>query len=395
MADYANHNHSNHSRPAPLRTSDDNTFAYHSMKVRVPRIIRDTNALNPDYDMQIQDALEALAVNIETDAPITMIDDPAPDYETWEALHTEHAGQTWLNAEWFYAEIFMYRHMMQAIRWWETGRDPFTPRKNEELATPALWERLDLALGTRPDSALDRLSAAIRDALWGNRADLSYAVAAAHGSIGASDDLLIDHSATTAQHMLSAPGTVHLVADNTGTELATDFALIDTLLSIAADRVYLHLKMHPTYVSDATVPDALTLLSLMESGTHSADVNKLGARLREEFTTGRFRLAPDLFWNSSRFLWELPPRLMHTFRGAALVIFKGDANYRRVVGDALWPPETPLASVVDYFPAPLLALRTLKSDPVVGLPAGLAARLDGVDPDWRINGKRGVIELAM
>ena len=67
----------------------------------------------------------------------------------------------------------------------------------------------------------------------------------------------------------------------------------------------------------------------------------------------------------------------------------------RVVGDALWPPETPLASVVDYFPAPLLALRTLKSDPVVGLPAGLAARLDGVDPDWRINGKRGVIELAM
>ena len=86
---------------------------------------------------------------------------------------------------------------------------------------------------------------------------------------------------------------------------------------------------------------------------------------------------------------------MHTFRGAALVIFKGDANYRRVVGDALWPPETPLASVVDYFPAPLLALRTLKSDPVVGLPAGLAARLDGVDPDWRINGKRGVIELAM
>ena len=76
------------------------------------------------------------------------------------------------------------------------------------------------------------------------------------------------------------------------------------------------------------------------------------------------------------------------------MIFKGDANYRRHVGDALWQPETPFAEVTAYFPAPLLALRTLKSDAIVGLPPGLAERLDGEDAHWRVNGRRGVAQFA-
>jgi hypothetical protein len=34
----------------------------------------------------------------------------------------------------------------------------------------------------------------------------------------------------------------------------------------------------------------------------------------------------------------------------------------------------------------------MKSDAVVGLPAGLATRLDAVDGDWRINARRGLIQ---
>jgi hypothetical protein len=106
------------------------------------------------------------------------------------------------------------------------------------------------------------------------------------------------------------------------------------------------------------------------------------------------RLAPDLFWNRSQWLWELPPRLSQAFERASFVILKGDLNYRRAIGDALWEPETPFTSAVDYFPVPLLALRTLKSDPVVGLRQGLAAQLEVEDKDWRVNGKRGVIQFA-
>jgi hypothetical protein len=72
------------------------------------------------------------------------------------------------------------------------------------------------------------------------------------------------------------------------------------------------------------------------------------------------------------------------------VISKGDANYRRFTGDALWVPHTPFARVAAFFPAPLLALRTLKSDSIAGLPEGLAERLDGEAPGWRSDGRRGL-----
>jgi hypothetical protein len=76
------------------------------------------------------------------------------------------------------------------------------------------------------------------------------------------------------------------------------------------------------------------------------------------------------------------------------VIVKGDANYRRTVGDAVWPEITPFADVTAYFPAPLLALRTLKSDPIVGLAPGVASSLDAAEPAWRVNGRRGVASLG-
>jgi len=75
-----------------------------------------------------------------------------------------------------------------------------------------------------------------------------------------------------------------------------------------------------------------------------------------------------------------------------MVVLKGDANYRRAIDDALWAPDTAFGEVTSFFKAPLLCVRTLKSDPIVGLPPGLAARLDAVDREWRINGRRGGIQ---
>ena len=105
-------------------------------------------------------------------------------------------------------------------------------------------------------------------------------------------------------------------------------------------------------------------------------------------------MAPHLFWNSPHYLWEMPSTLQRVFDNAQIVIVKGDANYRRTIGDAVWPTTTPFAEILDYFVAPLLCLRTLKSDPIVGLDDGVAEALDEVDLHWRVNGQRGVIQLA-
>ena len=65
------------SRPKPIRTDASDAFAHHTMQVRVPNIIRETQKLNPDYPEAIHEALDRLRLNIERDAPIPV--DRRPD----------------------------------------------------------------------------------------------------------------------------------------------------------------------------------------------------------------------------------------------------------------------------------------------------------------------------
>jgi hypothetical protein len=168
--------------------------------------------------------------------------------------------------------------------------------------------------------------------------------------------------------------------------------LIDALFRDVTGSVVLHLKMHPTFVSDATPADALLLIDRMKSGQYGSPAADLGQRMQMALYDGRLRLAPDLYWNSSRMLWDMPPRLNDLFQKAAFVILKGDANYRRLTGDAVWLPETPFGEVTKYFPAPLLTLRTMKSDVVVGLPPGKADQLSATSDSWRSSGRYGMIQ---
>ncbi len=380
-------------RPKPIRTDGSDAFAAHTMRVRVPKIVRDTAARNPDYPAAILAALEQLAHDVESGAPIPPISDPV-----WQRLYARHAGETWLNTEWFFAETYLYRLLIEATQWPKNGRDPFAPNKIEEIKSAGLRQALERALNISPGE--ERLYEALLHAVWGNRIDLSYSAAAAHGTGGSSADLLVDDRQAVVEYLLRRePGEVHIVMDNAGTELALDFAVVDTLLDGIAERVVLHVKRHPTFVSDATYGDALTFLAEM---TGRGDLTKgfgdagkeVGTRLQAALLDGRLLIEPDVYWNSAWFLWQMPPRFESFFAHAALVIFKGDANYRRIVGDALWPPETPIQSVSAYFPVPLLTLRTLKSNPIVGLKAGLAETLDQTDGAWRTNGRKAVAQFA-
>jgi uncharacterized protein with ATP-grasp and redox domains len=378
-----------------IRTDHTNAFAHNTLRVRMPRTVHDILRRNPDYPAPIRAALEKLADDMATDAPMTMIDLPAPDYDEWAEAYAPHQGESWQGTLWFFAEIFAYRHIIQATRWWETGRDPFAPNKEEEFSGDMLWTLLDRALAAE-GSREERLRALLLADLWGNRIDLSFPASLAHGGEALhEDDLLADDSWRTVEHLLGTGGPVHLVADNAGSELALDFALADALLSGVADTVTIHLKMYPTFVSDATRDDALAFLHHYIPSRGNGAAQLFAGRLAGELESRRLRLAPDLYWNSTRLLWDTPPRLSRLFEAASLVIVKGDANYRRIVGDAIWEPTTPFSQVVDYFPAPMLAMRTLKSDPIVGLQPGDYQRLDGIDPEWRVNGRRGVVQLKV
>ena len=156
--------------------------------------------------------------------------------------------------------------------------------------------------------------------------------------------------------------------------------------------VVLHVKAHPTYVSDATREDALDFLRLL-SDERRPIFKGLGDRLAGARMDGRLSIEPDTFWNSHHVFADAPTRIADAMQGAALIISKGDANYRRITDDRLYAPDTPFAQVLAYAPAPLCAIRTMKSDAIIGLRPGQAAQLDAVDADWRTNGRRGLIQF--
>jgi hypothetical protein len=185
------------------------------------------------------------------------------------------------------------------------------------------------------------------------------------------------------------------VADNAGSELSADLCLIDLLLrENIATRVVLHVKLHPTFVSDVIPNDVRRFIFDGLNGRYGDSAKGLCQRLKDH-SGARLVIKNHHYWNSPYFAWEMPDDLAAELQTAALVIIKGDANYRRFLGDAFWPHDTTFAHVVGGLGMNLLMLRTLKSDPLVGLTTGLAETLEAQDPRWRWSGKRAVIQAYL
>jgi hypothetical protein len=120
----------------------------------------------------------------------------------------------------------------------------------------------------------------------------------------------------------------------------------------------------------------------------------LGERLSDYQKSGRLITRSDLFWNSPLAMWELPKELMDEMELPGLIISKGDANYRRLLGDLEWDFTLPFTQVVDYLPTSLVALRTLKAELAVGMDLDQIRETYNQDPDWLVDGKWGVIHFS-
>jgi hypothetical protein len=366
------------------------------MSVRVPAIVLATVENNPDYPPAIRDALSALRDELTSGAPLPPLASPSAGAEAWRLALLERKGHGWLSTDWFFAETYAYRQLVERARYFETLRDPFRTTKREEYASSAHAEALERALELE-GTLEERLHALLGLVLFGNRIDLSFAASLSRGMTAETEDFLTDDRDAAVLACVRGTGPLHVIVDNAGTELTLDLMLADFALAHLDASVVLHVKVHPTFVSDATEEDVLSFLGLggdQRFEPRSAPAVAFVKRLRDAVQSGRLELAPHPFWNGPASLWELPGELAERFALARLTVLKGDANYRRAVNDALWPPETPFRDVLAYFPAPLLALRTLKSDAIVGLPEGCARALDERDPTWRVNGKRGVASLG-
>jgi uncharacterized protein with ATP-grasp and redox domains len=384
--------------PPPLLTSEPDSFAYRTFKVRIPRIVEETIELN-SFPSDIRDALEDLRLEI-TDGRIRGLREATPDRTFWDHVSRPYIGRTWLDVPWYWAEAFFYRRVLEATRYFQPGPwrtfDPYRTTKQTEWEPEAAPRAVDVTLQGLPTDGRARFETLLHASLWGNRTDLSYNVAAQVGPAGRLEDeranLLVDDEERVWEFLQTRPGCrLAIIADNAGTEHLMDLALADFLLSEGlAAQIVLHLKPQPFFVSDTMPDDVEVGLDALTQGDDAA--RALGERVRAYLADGRLQLYTHWSYATSLFYYQLPDDLHSELATTDLVISKGDVNYRRLLGDAHWPPTTPFDQATAYFPAPLVALRTFKSELVVGLRAGQAERLGAQDPEWLVNGQRGVIQ---
>lgn len=393
--------------PEPIRGREPNTWAHSTITARLPEIGRRTLREN-DFPAAVAARLEALIEDIP-EAPLRPLrPDGAPDATAWEGYTRPFLGQNWLEPPWFFVETYFYRRVLEATGYFAPGwghqYDPFAYQKEQGLTgSRTAVHGLSAQLQSWRDAGWQAgpFAQALALALWGNQVDLSLwpadgAANPQHSDLdAAAAHLLADDTTAVFTHLAAHPqARVDFLADNAGFELIGDLCLADYLLgSGAAGSVHLHLKLHPTFVSDALIQDVEATFAFLEGDAETA-VQRWGARLRSHVENGRLHLRAHPFWTSPLAFWDLPDGLRADLRQSDLLISKGDANYRRLLGDRHWPFTTPFAAILAYAPAPLVALRTLKAELAAGLTAEQIARLNETDPEWMVNGRWGVIQFA-
>ncbi len=417
--------------PEPLRASEIPSFTNYSVVVRLPDIARRTlkeNNFAPDVSARIEALIAEIPGGIIRPVSIPL----APDAARWNAYILPYTRMNWLEIPWFFAEEYFYLRILEATGYYHPGpgqgRDPYADQKRLGLVSSretiyTLADRIGYVEVHSADTHRDSLARLLLMDLWGNQNDLSMwpiqktdhgdgltggkavHLPADEDRVGneidtdelrtARKNILSDDLSTALDFMDGLPkpsARVDILLDNAGYELVCDLVLADYLItSRRAVQVTLHAKSHPVFVSDVIEKDFKDTLDFLGLTGH-IPTQALADRLGESLVNGSLALRYHPFWTSPLPAWEMPDDLTSEISQADILIAKGDANYRRLLGDRHWPVNLPFSSVVDYFPCAILALRTLKSEIAVGIPP---QNIPAHDPQWMINGRWGLVQFAL
>ncbi|MFI7895264.1 damage-control phosphatase ARMT1 family protein [Streptomyces sp. CACIS-1.16CA] len=402
MAEKTAHDSDGGPRPTPERdaqvilSNEPGSFARGVLANRHPALIEQVRDAFP-YGPRQHEALDAL-LEQNNNGVIEPLAASESDHEQWSAWGRELFGRSWFDAPFLWSESYFYRRLLSAVGYFGTGPwqgvDPFAPFKRAELRGTAVDEELRALDALADVPADERATALLHASVWGNRADLGFRVTEGDAAPGAAaDDLVADDSALLWQLLPAGAGaTVAVVADNAGRELIPDLILIDHLLVHRhAERLVLHVKPHPYYVSDAMTADVVDCLRRLAEAP--AEAGAIGSRLWEAMATGRLEVRAHPFFCAPLPYEEMPGDLRAEFEAATMTILKGDLNYRRLVGDRMWAETTPFADRTAYFPGAVAALRTLKSDVIVGLEQKTLEALERSGAAWRTSGTHALIQV--
>ncbi|KAI0339174.1 DUF89 domain-containing protein [Trametopsis cervina] len=404
----------------------------------------------------IIEKISKLKYDMARDRPLEAIPDDGEafvkEYNDLLQKLEETNHHTWFSAPWLFAECYLYRllrsYLTQTVHW--RTFDPFSEQKQQTFkgSSKAIYQlaatihELDAEReAIRQDNA--KLAVLFKEmiqmCLWGNATDLSLLTHMSHDDIAHLQTvgkeaqaerlkyILKDDQDEVISYLESLQGQdakVDFVLDNAGFELFTDFVFADFLVTYTpyVKTVVFHPKLIPWFVSDVTPPDfKSTIPSLLSeqffaSTETSSDpqqhqyLKAMVTRWQSYLDSGVFSLSVPIdnalgvsdpkadFWTGPWPYWYLEkeaPQLWNDLKSSALVIFKGDLNYRKLTGDIKWPVTTTFETAVGKFGGafPILSLRTNKADVVVDVPQETADKLDAAGEKWRVNGKYALVSF--
>ena len=246
-----------------------------------------------------------------------------------------------------------------------------------------------------------------------------------------------DHTSEVVKHLLNSKKEgggngggrrIDIIVDNAGYELVSDLLLGYCMIKLGvATEVVFHTKGHPTFVSDATNEDCHSTIDFLSnindlnieangfgSFVHTPQLaNELKLMVEQEV----FKFKEDLFWcQVNQFFcniihaiftkiitffcfkptafWDMPNSVKQKLSGSILVVVKGDANYRRLLGERQWELSTPAKSILSYWSVPVCALRTFKAEIGCGISTANRERAEKEDSKWMVSGKWGVVQFG-
>ncbi|BAT54907.1 hypothetical protein NOS3756_38820 [Nostoc sp. NIES-3756] len=397
--------------PPALVGSEVGSFTEYTVTQRMPAIARRVVVEN-DFSPEINARLEGLATELPRGYLLLIENDYNVDFSAWDTYLQSYKNQRWIDIPWFFVETYFYRLILEITQYFHPGRwqgvDPFQIQKSQGLEAALdsillLCEQLNQWLNDSQNGAKANqtaLTTLLYFALWGNRVDLSL-WSAFEGDRSKFDiqsqlaHILVNDTAQISELLTNSQvQRVDFIVDNAGFELVCDLCLVDFLLnSNLINQVYLHLKPHPTFVSDAMIKDVYDTINYLLATSNQQAIS-LAQRWENHISSGRLVMSEDYFWTSPLAFWEMPRHIKDELANTGLLVVKGDANYRRLLGDRHWNYTTNIDDIVCYLPTPMVALRTLKSEVAVGLKPDVVEALTKSDPHWLTNGQWGVIQFV-
>ncbi|GAB7356755.1 hypothetical protein MBLNU459_g7655t1 [Dothideomycetes sp. NU459] len=432
-------------------TGDIASFAYSTVRTRWPRLldsaIRDIELNLSPLRALSQDDVEAakkilsqfaqLKSDLIGNASLTPIpEDGGVDIGTYNEELQALQPISWHSVPWLFSACYMYRlihtFFSTSTPFWRVY-DTFGSSKRQglvgsrkgtlELIKHFHEMRTVIATGHIADVETQKavFEEIIQISLWGNATDLGMLTTLTEEEFNnhqgkaarekAKENVVADDTEEvwkllSGLRSSGSRGEIHIVLDNAGFELLADLVLASYLIdSGCAQKVVLHGKKIPWFVSDVTHEDLRWLLDGLTKGSiyqgmnivEEQELREAGEYWSQSIAAGQMEYQTHSFWTTAHpfgRMAELEPQLFEQIADAELVTYKGDLNYRKLTYDCYWPKTTsfatalgPLAEKHNGKGARTFVLRTCKADVCVGLRPGREAKLED---RWTRTGKYAV-----